>query len=179
MDRVGGCYSTLFVVMWSDRRVATSTEEPEVGRVVFSREAHEWGGADVLRWKPIQLWRKGLRTTDDGKNGHGPSDTYIKSNQTTLGDRPRGRSFQLELGPRTWHYSCAAMVWGHRRRNRGRRNEHSPRSQEIAYLCTWFSHDFPWRITYFPDYPNGPICKILFDNFVFKKKSPLLQRIWE
>ena len=44
----------------------------EVGRVVFSREqrAHEWGGADVLRWKPIQLWRKGLRTTDDGKNGH-------------------------------------------------------------------------------------------------------------
>ena len=70
LDRVGGCYSTLFVVMWSDRRVATSTEEPEVGRVVFSREAHEWGGADVLRWKPIQLWRKGLRTTDDGKNGH-------------------------------------------------------------------------------------------------------------
>ena len=24
---------------------------------------------------------------------------------------------------RAWHYSCAAMVWGHRRRNRGRRNE--------------------------------------------------------
>ena len=38
LDRVGGCYSTLFVVMWSDRRVATSTEDLEVGRVVFSRE---------------------------------------------------------------------------------------------------------------------------------------------
>ena len=96
LDRVGGCYSTLFVVMWSDRRVATLTEEPLKwgGWFCFSREqrAREWGGADVLRWKPIQLLRKGLRTTDDGKNGHGrPSDTYIKSNQTTLGDRPRGR----------------------------------------------------------------------------------------
>ena len=83
----------------------------EVGRVVFSREqrAHEWDGADVLRWKPIQLWRKGLRTTDDGKNGHGrPSDTYIKSNQTTLGDRPRGRSFQLEL----WTAHVALLVRG-------------------------------------------------------------------
>ena len=36
----------------------------------FRERAHEWGGADVLRWKPIQLLRKGLRTTDDGKNGH-------------------------------------------------------------------------------------------------------------
>ena len=82
-----------------------------MGRVVFSREqrAHEWGGADVLRWKPIQLLRKGLRTTDDGKNGHGrPSDTYIKSNQTTLGDRPRGRSFQLEL----WTAHVALLVRG-------------------------------------------------------------------
>ena len=121
LDRVGGCYSTLFVVMWSDRRVATSTEEPLKWGGWFFRESRglmSGAGPMFLRWKPIQLLRKGLRTTDDGKNGHGPSHTYIKSNQTTLGDRPRGRSFQLELGPRTWHYSCAAMVWGHRRRNR-------------------------------------------------------------
>ena len=58
----------------------------EVGRVVFSREqrAHEWGGADVLRWKPIQLLRKGLRTTDDGKNGHGDDHRTHISNLTKL-----------------------------------------------------------------------------------------------
>ena len=35
LDCVGGCYSTLFVVMWSDRRVATSTEELEWGGWFF------------------------------------------------------------------------------------------------------------------------------------------------
>ena len=79
LDRVGGCYSTLFVVMWSDRSRDIDRGTFEVGRVVFSREqrAHEWGGADVLRWKPIQLLRKGLRTTDAEKTDTDgrPSDT--------------------------------------------------------------------------------------------------------
>ena len=44
----------------------------EVGRVVFreSRGLMSGAGPMFLRWKPIQLLRKGLRTTDDGKNGH-------------------------------------------------------------------------------------------------------------
>ena len=39
LDRVGGCYSTLFVVMWSDRRVATSAEEPLKWGGWFFRES--------------------------------------------------------------------------------------------------------------------------------------------
>ena len=62
---------------------------------------HITAGGRAIPFMPIQLWRKGVdRTTDYGKNGHDdgrPSDTLIKSDQTTLGDGRRVRSFQLKL----------------------------------------------------------------------------------
>ena len=71
----GGCFMVLLDFVCGDVVRSTSRDIDRGtlsgARVVFSREAHEWGGADVvLRWKPIQLWRKGLRITDDEKNGH-------------------------------------------------------------------------------------------------------------
>ena len=91
------------------------------------------GGLYNLSVRVLDTGPTKKRTTTDG-----PSDTDNKPNQTTLSDRPRDRTFSFSLGPRTWHYSYAAICRGHRRRNRGRLNQSSPST--LLLRCTICVH---------------------------------------